>query len=499
MEYNSITNALDVAPTDVFPPSPSGAALSSNLELGSPVFSNGQVSLFSSECTSLFVGCGAGQVYTTTLSSTVSSLSNPASYSVTAAATDGSSDWEPVGIAVASYSDAAFRMIETTAITGAYNVVTAPTPVGPWHVEASGLAPGCAGLLSGFCYALVGHPELSTLSQLVISYFDPGAGPMGTTAPVGHLVGVGGSYTVSVPSAPQQLSAVPSQTSVLPSVQLNWSPPSDSAPGATYNVYRSTSAGREQTNLAAPIAKGLTGTSFTDNGLANGTTYYYVVTAANPGGFEGLASNEASATATNCTIYSSAATGSHQVCGAIRSKYQALGGPSSFLGYPVTDDTGTTDGIGRFNHFSNGGSIYWTATTGAWSIHGAIQAKWASMGSERSVLGYPTSDETAAPDGVGRFNHFSNSGSIYWTRPPDPGRSTGPSGASTCPWEGLRASSAIPSRMRPGRLTESDASITSAKAARSTGHPAREHGQSTGPSGPGGRAWGGSGAASDTR
>ena len=39
--------------------------------------------------------------------------------------------------------------------------------------------------------------------------------------------------------------------------------------------------------------------------------------------------------ATNCTTYSSPSTGSHQVCGAILAKYQALGGPSSFLGYAV--------------------------------------------------------------------------------------------------------------------------------------------------------------------
>jgi uncharacterized protein with LGFP repeats len=116
-----------------------------------------------------------------------------------------------------------------------------------------------------------------------------------------------------------------------------------------------------------------------------------------------------------CTTYTSSATGSHKVCGAIRDKYTALGGPSSFLGYPTTDETATPDNVGRFNHFANSGSIYWTPSTGAWSIHGAIQAKWASMGWERGVVGYPVTDETGTPDGVGRFNHFANSGSIYWT------------------------------------------------------------------------------------
>jgi hypothetical protein len=125
---------------------------------------------------------------------------------------------------------------------------------------------------------------------------------------------------------------------------------------------------------------------------------------------------------TSCTTFSSSASGSHQVCGAILAKYQSLGGPTGFLGLPTTDETGTPDGIGRFNHFANGGSIYWTPTTGAWSIHGAIRVKWASLGWERSFLGYPVTDETGAPGGTGRFNHFSSShdpgdvdGSIYWT------------------------------------------------------------------------------------
>ncbi len=126
--------------------------------------------------------------------------------------------------------------------------------------------------------------------------------------------------------------------------------------------------------------------------------------------------------ANNGSIYWTSGTGARSVHGLILTKYLSLGGPSSFLGYPTTDETGTPDGVGRFNHFSSthslgnvNGSIYWTPSTGASSIHGAIRAKWASLGWELSFLGYPVTDETGTPDGVGRFNHFSNSGSIYWT------------------------------------------------------------------------------------
>ncbi|HEY1635857.1 MAG TPA: hypothetical protein VGF64_13930 [Acidimicrobiales bacterium] len=113
--------------------------------------------------------------------------------------------------------------------------------------------------------------------------------------------------------------------------------------------------------------------------------------------------------ASNCSF-----VGADQVCGAIRDKYNALGGPN-VLGNPITNESPTPDGIGRYNYFSNGWAIYWTPNTGAWSIHGAILNHWAAMGWEHSVVGYPITDESGTPDGVGRFNHFANNGSIYWT------------------------------------------------------------------------------------
>jgi len=111
------------------------------------------------------------------------------------------------------------------------------------------------------------------------------------------------------------------------------------------------------------------------------------------------------------SIYWSPATGAFEVHGDIRLKWGQLGGTRSFLGFPVTDELGTPDGVGRFNHFQ-GGSIYWTPNTGAHEVHGAIRDHWASMGWETSFLRYPTTDER--PDGVGRFSQFQG-GSIHWT------------------------------------------------------------------------------------
>src|SRR5438105_10996736 len=96
----------------------------------------------------------------------------------------------------------------------------------------------------------------------------------------------------------------------------------------------------------------------------------------------------------------------------IEIKYNELDGETGVLGPPQGPENAAPDGIGRFRHYING-SIYWTPRTRAHEVHGGIFAKWASLGWERSWLGYPLSDETTGPDGAIRFNHFEG-GSIYW-------------------------------------------------------------------------------------
>ena len=71
---------------------------------------------------------------------------------------------------------------------------------------------------------------------------------------------------------------------------LSW----NASSGATsYNVKRSTTSGGPYTT----IATGVTSTSFTNTGLTNGTTYFFVVSAVNASGESGN-SNQASATPT---------------------------------------------------------------------------------------------------------------------------------------------------------------------------------------------------------
>lgn len=94
-----------------------------------------------------------------------------------------------------------------------------------------------------------------------------------------------------------------------------------------------------------------------------------------------------------CDIYCSPSTGTHEVHGDIRAKYDAKGGPNSDLFLPETDETATPDTLGRYNHFSGNGSIYWHPDTGPMEVRGGIRSSWSRQGWERSIYGYPTSDE----------------------------------------------------------------------------------------------------------
>ena len=104
--------------------------------------------------------------------------------------------------------------------------------------------------------------------------------------------GVESQRSAEVSATPQPpLPAAPNITNITAGDQqltLTW----NTVPGAvTYNVYRGTSSAGE---APLPIKTKVSGGTFTDTGLTDGTTYYYEVTAVNGGG-EGGISNEVSA------------------------------------------------------------------------------------------------------------------------------------------------------------------------------------------------------------
>ncbi|MCZ2804327.1 hypothetical protein O2W18_04365, partial [Modestobacter sp. VKM Ac-2983] len=115
------------------------------------------------------------------------------------------------------------------------------------------------------------------------------------------------------------------------------------------------------------------------------------------------------------SIYWTSDTGAHEVYGAIRNRWAELNWEQGPLGYPVTGESPTADGVGRYNHFdgSGGGSIYWTSDTGAHEVYGAIRNRWAELNWEQGPLGYPVSGEYDVEGG--RRSDFQG-GSIVWDR-----------------------------------------------------------------------------------
>ena len=95
---------------------------------------------------------------------------------------------------------------------------------------------------------------------------------------------------ISVPSAPQNLTAAPARGK---GVQLTWSAPASNggSPITGYNIYRGTVAGGE--TLLTSLGNV---TTFKDTSTTRGQLYYYIVRAVNAVG-ESPDSNEASAVA----------------------------------------------------------------------------------------------------------------------------------------------------------------------------------------------------------
>jgi hypothetical protein len=68
-------------------------------------------------------------------------------------------------------------MIEQTSAGGDFSVWQAPAPTGPWRQIQAGQVSCTAGKRTqpvDLCRALIGHPELSTRDELLISFFNPG-------------------------------------------------------------------------------------------------------------------------------------------------------------------------------------------------------------------------------------------------------------------------------------------------------------------------------------
>lgn len=137
-------------------------------------------------------------------------------------------------------------------------------------------------------------------------------------------------------------------------------------------------------------------------------------------------------------IFYSSDTNAHIIMrGPILDKYLRMGGPESFLGFPVKDQTsayqsrydsgfrrklagrrfysGHNDSKyvrkGQYVNFESG-SIYWQPDTKAHEVHGSIRKRWLETGGVFTA-GFPKTDELNARED-GKYSEFQH-GAILWS------------------------------------------------------------------------------------
>jgi hypothetical protein len=178
MLYNWKTHKIDHGPKDVFKPKKNGAKIVPSKIYGSPQVAAGSVTMFASTCTTQkSVGCANGVVWAVTVPATPAALDKPGNYKPVPLATDGASNWQPLSISVGRYGGG-LKIVAMASITGAFRIYAAPNVAGPWVLKKAGNLPGCPSH-TGFCFALEGHPELSTATHTFVSYKNPDSGPGG--------------------------------------------------------------------------------------------------------------------------------------------------------------------------------------------------------------------------------------------------------------------------------------------------------------------------------
>ncbi|MCC9174388.1 zinc-dependent metalloprotease family protein [Arthrobacter sp. zg-Y179] len=112
------------------------------------------------------------------------------------------------------------------------------------------------------------------------------------------------------------------------------------------------------------------------------------------------------------TMYWSPATGSVGLkTGPAADAYRKEGAEKSFLGYPTSPETAVAGGtIQSFQY----GRIAWSPSTGAALLYGAVDASYKAANGPAGPLGFPTGNEGVSANGTGSVQNFQY-GSMYWS------------------------------------------------------------------------------------
>jgi hypothetical protein len=184
LDYDPANNVLS-GPAQVFAAAP-GEQLLPQWQLGSPIFRGGYMYLFSS-CAPRH-GCGTAGVFLIRTPANPAAWADGYTYQYWTGKSWSSSpvsmaplfrNARPLAVSAGDFSAAGHGLIviEQTSLGGDFNVWQSATPSGPWRrikTDRVGCTAGKQAGPSALCRALIGHPELSSTSELLISFFDPG-------------------------------------------------------------------------------------------------------------------------------------------------------------------------------------------------------------------------------------------------------------------------------------------------------------------------------------
>ena len=273
-----------------------------------------------------------------------------------------------------------------------YTVLRATSSNGSYTVVAGGVA--------GTSYTDTGLSAGTTYYYAVVATNGSGSSANSTQV-----------NAITAPVAPAGLAATPDNGQI----SLLWN---SSTGAATYSVLRSTTSGGPY----ATVAGGLAGTSYTDIGLTNGTTCYYVVTAANSGG---TSANSGQVSATPVALPSPWVTSDIGSPGAVGSASRSANGVFTLAGagadiwdnadafrYVYQTATGDCDVTARVTAIGN---------TNAWAKAGVMIRETLAAGSRHAMAvvtpgsGVSFQRRTATNGGSA---HTTTSGLVapYWVR-----------------------------------------------------------------------------------
>ncbi len=110
----------------------------------------------------------------------------------------------------------------------------------------------------------------------------------------------------------------------------------------------------------------------------------------------------------------SQATGAWESKGSIRERWAQLGYQSGVLGYPVGPENYDASKGVWWQAFQNG-ALMGNGTSGFWESTGPTRDRWAQLGYQSGVLGYPIGKLETAPNGTAAWQQYQN-GYLVWSQ-----------------------------------------------------------------------------------